>query len=355
MPILALTHDFQEVLSNVAEVLRQVQNSQVPVGGWVGGDAWFGSVASCVAVSKELSVESTFVVKQHVSLFPKAPLMAVLRARHGARPAGHWVVMTAEISGVKLLAIAFAWSQSSISFFISTVGTTAPASESYQSSFEDEYGNKCTKLINRPEIVDFIYRFLPLIDNHNKSRQHLLRLERKWPTRSCWFRLYTTLIGFSVVDLYRLYRYHDETKWQELTINQFADMLCLGLRPRERTHLPDGLKNDAVGADLVKRIRDKKTGEITKAITRKQQTGKHYRQAVGSAVQKTCWVCRMYTDKDKYTSFSCTKCDTPLCHPSKENPDREWKTCVMEHNNSCCQEVRCNGVEKGRVTKKLKK
>jgi hypothetical protein len=182
--------------------LRQTQNAGVPEGGWVGGDAWFGSVASCVALSTELNVESTFILKQNESLFPKRPLMAVMRARHGERPAGHWVVMGTEISGVKLLAIAFAWSQSSTAFFISTVGTTGPAKESYRSSYEDEYGQKCSKLIRRPEIVDFIYRFLPVIDNHNKSRQHLLRLERKWPTKDCWFRLYTTLIGMSVVDLF---------------------------------------------------------------------------------------------------------------------------------------------------------
>jgi hypothetical protein len=45
---------------------------------------------------------------------------------------------------------------------------TAPALESYSTNFDDEYGNTCTKLIRRPEIVDFIYWFLPVIDNHNK-------------------------------------------------------------------------------------------------------------------------------------------------------------------------------------------
>jgi hypothetical protein len=182
--------------------------------------------------------------------------MAVLKARHGQWPAGHWVVMSTEISGVRLLAIAFAWSQKSISFFISTIGTTAPALESYASNFEDEYGNTCSKLIQRPEIVDFIYRFLPVNDNHNKSRQHLLKPEKKWPTKDCWFRLFTSLLGFAVVDLYRIYRFHDEETWKEYTIIQFSNMICNGLLPRGRARLPDGLKNAVEGAEKVERITD---------------------------------------------------------------------------------------------------
>jgi hypothetical protein len=326
----------------------------------VGGDAWFGSVASCVALSKELSVESTFVVKQNDGLYPKRPLMAILKARHGQRPAGHWVVMTTEINGVKLLAIAFAWSQKSISFFVSTVGTTTAALESYASNFEDEYGNTCSKLIRRPEIVDFIYRFLPVIDNHNKSRQHLLKLEKKWPTKDCWFRLFTSLVGFSVVDLYRIYRFHDEETWKEYTVLQFSDIICNGLLPRERARLPDGLKNSVEGVEKVERITDPRTGEITKPFTAKQKTGKHYRQGVGTAVQHTCWICRMYrcpAAKPKYTSFRCTLCKTPLCHPSTNYPERDafFNTCAKEHHNSLCQKVLCDGRPKGRLSKDIMK
>lgn len=319
----------------------------------MGGDAWFGSVATCVALSKELDVESTFIVKNHQRLFPKRPLLAVMNARHGCRPAGHWVVMETKISGVSLLAIAFAWSQTSTAFFISTVGVTEPALESYHSSYEDEYGQRCTKLIERPEIVDFIYRFLPVIDNHNKSRQHLLKLEKKWPTKSCWFRLYTTLVGMSVVDLYRVYRYHNEAKYGKITIQKFADMIAKGLILRRRTRLPDGLREMAAGMDRVKRIRDS-DGQTTKRVTKKQQSGKHYRQGVGSAIQKTCWVCRMYRgpdDKAKYTSFECVLCGTPLCCPdSTEYCDRRgWSTCDGEHHSSPHTGVRCNGKAKGRV------
>jgi hypothetical protein len=46
-----------------AEVLRQVEGAEVVPGGWVGGDAWFGSVMTCVEVKKQFNAYSTFIVK----------------------------------------------------------------------------------------------------------------------------------------------------------------------------------------------------------------------------------------------------------------------------------------------------
>ncbi|KAG7344005.1 hypothetical protein IV203_022013 [Nitzschia inconspicua] len=89
--------------AHTAEVLRQVEASGVIPGGWVGGDAWFGSVATSVEVFKRFSVHSTFIVKNNQDFFPMKALRAVLDARHGDRPAGHWVTMTTTISGVPLI------------------------------------------------------------------------------------------------------------------------------------------------------------------------------------------------------------------------------------------------------------
>jgi hypothetical protein len=356
----AVSPGFQELPVHVAEVLRQVRNSVVPKEGWAGGDAWFGSVASAVTLKNELSVESTFVIKNHTTLFPKRPLQAILRARHDTRPAGHWVVMKTKICDVDIIAIAYAWSQSSTAFFVSTCGVTAPAKESYNTSFEDEYGQTQTKTIPRPEICDFIYRFLPVIDNHNKSRQHLLGLERKWPTTCCWFRLFVTLVGCSVVDLMRLYRFNDLKKWENVTVVQFSDQICNGLLQRKRRTLPEGLRKLVEGAEGVKRIVNAQ-GSTTKDVTKGQKQGKHCRTNVGTAVQKSCWICRMYRksgEKEKYTSWACEHCDTPLCHPVYTYGDAErsgWQTCLNEHIHTGNDLVRCNGKTKGQVRNCMKK
>jgi hypothetical protein len=359
---LACSPVFQEIPVHVAEVLRQVSRSEVPEGGWTGGDAWFGSIACCVTVKQVLNVESTFVIKNHTTLYPKRPLQAILKARHGTRPAGHWVVLTTKISGVDIIAIAYAWSQSSTAFFVSTVGTTAPARDCYCTNFEDEFGMVQSKLIPRPDICDFIFRFLPIIDNHNKSRQHHLGLERKWPTTCCWFRLFVSLVGFSVVDLHRLYKNHDAAEWGNVTILQFSDQLCNGLIPRVRKTLPKALRDSAVGADVVKRI-ENSGGSTTKAVTKKQQKGKHCRTNIGSGVQKSCWICRLYQKGDaetkaKYTTWMCQHCDTPICHPNHtydENKRSGWKTCLNEHLHTGNPLIRCDGNSKGQVRECLKK
>ena len=164
-----------------------------------------------------------------------------------------------------MIAIAYAWSQSSVSFFLSTVGDTSPADTCYESKYEDEYGDVQSKKILRPDICDFIFQFLPAIDNHNKLRQHHLALEKSWPTKKCWFRLHTTFIGMSVVDLYRLYYYHDSV-WRDITLLQFADMLCgSGLMRRQRKILPVPLRQE-VNDNNLERITDA-SGNTCKRVT----------------------------------------------------------------------------------------
>jgi hypothetical protein len=66
--------------SHCAEVLRQVKGAGVQPGGWTGGDAWFGSVMSCVELYKRFGVHSTFVIKNNRIFYPMAALQAVLKA-----------------------------------------------------------------------------------------------------------------------------------------------------------------------------------------------------------------------------------------------------------------------------------
>jgi hypothetical protein len=80
------------VPAHTAEVLRQVEGAGVSKGGWVGGDSWFGSFLSAVEVKVRFDIHSTWVIKQNHDIFPTVAIHSVLSARHGNRPAGHWVV-----------------------------------------------------------------------------------------------------------------------------------------------------------------------------------------------------------------------------------------------------------------------
>ncbi len=100
------------------------------------------------------------------------PLFAILKACYKDRPAGHWVTFQATISGVNVIAMAYACSQRGVSYILSTCGSTAPAQKMYTSYFEDNYGNVGRKEISRPGLVTYstiIYLLLMNIINNDKK------------------------------------------------------------------------------------------------------------------------------------------------------------------------------------------
>ena len=111
--------------------------------------------------------------------------------------------MKANISGVDLFLLAYAFSNTDVTYMVSSSETTIAHTTMYKSNFTDEYGNTTFKEILRPSVAHFLYELLPLIDNHNKDQQSLLALEDCWPTKSAWFRLVTTLVGMTVTNLHR--------------------------------------------------------------------------------------------------------------------------------------------------------
>ena len=374
---------------HTAEVLRQVKNSGLTIDGWVGGDAWFGSIHSSVECFKRFGVHSTWIIKNNSTFFPKRPLNAILTARHGTKVAGKWVTMKTTISGVPLIAVAYAWSQKGVSYFLSTCGNTCPAKALYKTNFEDEFGGTGFKEIKRPEIAEYLYEYLPLIDEHNKQRQNLLNLEFCWPTKNCWFRLCCTLLRIAVTDLYRLYRYHNFESYSNGVLH-FSDLICGGLKRKERGEIPVNIRfNSHINNDVLIRIQNE-NGDITKQTVEDTHTNMGTRSissnstikkrkrgdvgSVGSAIQATCWICRFNNNKNrkpqtrnekvlpknkykyKYTSYCCKHCKTPLCNERRNNTgttNNKQHTCVDEHLYSQCSFIRCDGKKKRKFVKQV--
>jgi hypothetical protein len=339
--------------THTAEVLRQVEGAKVPRGGWVGGDAWFGSVMTAVEVFVRLGVYSTFILKNNNALFPNRALLAVLVARFGDRPAGHWVVFRATIGGAKLFAMVYAWSQKGVSYFVSTCGRTDPHPIKYQSNFENDVGAVSYKEIDRPWIAHFLYDYLPLIDEHNKQRQSLLHLERIWQTRDCWFRMVTTLLGMSIVDMHRCFRNHnyrkkvaelgdaiaenggdvpDRDDEDDMKIKEFADCIAGWLVKIEERVRASPRKRTPDHSDDLERIQLE--GKIAREPTLVQ---KARGRTVGDSYVHKCLVCRMFQTKNDLptyvdTSWRCKDCHMPLCKVDRMSSDTRRKySCVGYH------------------------
>ena len=329
-----------DILQSVAEVLRQVEGAGIPPGGWCGGDAWFGSVMAAVEVKVRKSVDSTFIIKNNRSLFPMQALYAMLKARH-TKPIGHWVVATSEIHGVKLVAIAYAWSARGVSYFVTTAGNTAPAEALYKSYFEDDWGNVGFKELQRPEICDYLYERLPIIDELNKQRQSYLAIEKSWPTKCCWFRLLTTMIGMSVVDMHSCFEYQNNGRTgrqANLQVRQFSDRICKGLKKRDvrvtRRVTARGRSDGGDNHAVMERITNDQN-ELYRPLTTKQKSeGKR----TGTAINQKCFVCRKYLMSDgktlyKDTIWRCSICKMPVCKQDRRMSGRSF-TCWEEHHHA---------------------
>eukprot|EP00035_Acanthoeca_spectabilis_P014848 m.291840 g.291840 ORF g.291840 m.291840 type:complete len:809 (-) comp16232_c0_seq5:41-2467(-) len=298
---------------------------------WVGGDAWFGSVTTAVELKTRLGVDSTFIVKNNTRFFPKEQLRLILDARHNDQR-GQWAVMSTEVGGVKLMAIAYAWSTKGTSYFITTIGDTAPGTTMYEVRYEDDFGNVRVVDLPRPEIASFLYSRLPLIDEHNRQRQHFLDMSASWPTTDCWFRLITAVVGICVVDLMYLMRCSNKPAYEGLRVVKVADMVSMGLRLRDRHEALD-----FEGAPVLERHRDARGRVATK---RRNGDGVNDRQTLPT--QKSCWSCRVWYKNYVSTSYACPTCGQALCKVdrSKQDPTREI-SCYEEHLRDTNPATKC--------------
>jgi hypothetical protein len=310
----------------------------------VGGDAWFGSIPAVVELKKKKNIYSTFILKQHVQYCPKQIIAAVLRARYPRYPAGHHVIMKANISGVDLFLLAYAFSNNDTTFMVSSSGTTVQHKTMYRSNFTDAYGNTTFKEIPRPSIAHFLYELLPLIDNHNKDRQSLLALEDCWPAKSPWFRLVTTLVGMTVTDVQRWDRNNRserrpllETRDDDddpcfLNVRAFANLIAKGLRTPEMSYRTGPRNSYPVrgtdNASGLTRIADK-DGNITRMC------GKRSRE-----YQRTCFMCKLRHGKhNQNTQWWCKFCHMALCKADRFSQ----QSCENVHFTSSPGPAACYG------------
>ena len=347
----------EEISYHCAEVLRQCEESRVVPGGWVGGDAWFGSVESCIELKKRFNVYSTFIIKQNVNYFPMQVLHKVLIARHGSKPAGHWVVMQTTIADVEIFAMAYAWSQKGVAYMISSCGTTIMHESPYLSRYEDDYGNVQEKELPRPTVAHMLYEFLPLIDEHNKARQNSLALEKCWLTKNCWVRLLTTFLGMAVIDLlrwdrrqryghvrdleYTCYDNMEDDFVDDFDVRTMANLIGKPLtdgRLRYRTtNQPSSRANPfEAGLKNVVRITGPDGSIVHPRVEGKERSKVRVRQ-------QSCFICRLYSSKIVNTQWKCRDCGMPLCQVDRSDGS-SWrpKSCIREHLSSEDNHIGCN-------------
>mmetsp|Transcript_16204 Transcript_16204/g.37447 ORF Transcript_16204/g.37447 Transcript_16204/m.37447 type:complete len:323 (-) Transcript_16204:327-1295(-) len=189
------------------------------------GDSWFSGIKAAL-VALEEGVEYFGPVKTSTAGFPKAEMEEIMKDA----PSGSHIVFECEEH--RLFAVAYRYSlRSKVLCFIGTwnAGSTIPG-EPYIARFGDEYGNLQSRAIMRPDVISRYFKVSDKIDNHNKSRQSDLGLERLWLTKNCWFRLSTTFLGIVAVDTWHSIRHHAAgLAYTDMPIKKFAKCLVFDL------------------------------------------------------------------------------------------------------------------------------
>jgi hypothetical protein len=126
-------------------------------------------------------------------------------------PGGVHIVLkgTHPVSGLKLVAVGYKYNRKNIRLFVATegAGSTTPGTP-YEMKFHNDEGNIQIYHVDRPDIVSFYYKNANANDVLNHLRQGCLKLEKKWQTKSAYFRLETTRLGICVVDAFSLASHH---------------------------------------------------------------------------------------------------------------------------------------------------
>jgi len=194
------------------------------------GDAWFGSVRTANEVALH-GHEAVFQIKQYHAGFPKEYIEEALKDAPGGV---HILLEGMTQNEVPLVALGYRYSRKTVLHFVLTknAGSSKPGTP-YQMKYTDNFGNICTRYIDRPQVVSNFFAGSNVIDTHNQLRQDSLKLEKKWATQNPWFRLATTLIGITVTDAFLLCNYHkvinggaSENQEKKTTIQRFAGILA---------------------------------------------------------------------------------------------------------------------------------
>jgi hypothetical protein len=156
---------------------------------------------------------------------------ALIKKEH---PSGTQIVMTATVEGVKMGFIAYKYNKRRILYFIFTIGAapTTPG-KPYIARWGGKKGNQFSREVRRPEVVARFFKYSNTIDTHNQSRQSDLGLEALWAPTDPWNKLILTIIGMTVVDVFRVCKYilrnSKRHKVHSMTMKEFAGDLARAL------------------------------------------------------------------------------------------------------------------------------
>lgn len=143
----------------------------------------------------------------------------------------------------------------------------------------------------------------------------------------------------SVTNYRNAIHYYNSTN---LTVLEAANSIAAGLRERKND-------NSSSGSDDEDLIRIRKGGDMRKSVTPLQAAQGRNK---GSALQRSCFICKIYHPKARHSSFMCKYCGTCVCKVDRGR----GLSCIKEHRLSTDPRISCDrGNAKTVFPKELRK
>jgi len=267
------------------------------------GDSWFGSVKAAANV-KILNHHACFMVKTAHSRSPKKFLEETMQDF----PGGTWITLEGqtEKEKVDLICIGYKYNKKKVLTFVMTRGAgSSKNGEPYEARFPDKYGNVCVRHVARPDIVSNYFKFSNCVDLHNQSRQFDLALEKRWVTQDPYFRLYTTMVGMTAIDAWKISRLQEQNN---LTIKEYSDILAADMIDAAKK-LKE--KENSI-ATIVDVDADTATTSSISLLT-SPASSTHTKVLLEARKQVRCiWCSRIHLIERK-TTMKCLECDKGFC------------------------------------------
>jgi len=267
-------------------------------------DSWFGSVKSASNVGKTGN-HCCVVIKTAHSRSPKFWLEEKMKDF----PGGTWIVLEGkpEKEGIDLICVGYKYNKKRVLTFVLTRGAgSTKAGEPYQARFPDKYGNVCVRHVMRPAIIAQYFQFSNCVDLHNQSRQFDLALEEKWVTQNPYFRFYTTMIGMTVVDAWKIERLVNA---DALTIKEYADIMAndmIRAAAKYKNELDTSRESQIV---TVSRNED----SVSSISQHERCIGTHTKVILKKGQQVRCIWCSRVHLKESKTTMKCFECNRGFC------------------------------------------
>ena len=131
----------------------------------IGGDSWFASRKTAVALEEELGLRFVGPVKTNTKSFP------VQQMRHTLHNTPRGTSITLQEVGSNRYAIG--WNDHWYKTYITNYGVTLPGEAAQKKRQRHDTGRNYFIPIARPQQLQHYYKIAPLVDRHNMYRQHM--------------------------------------------------------------------------------------------------------------------------------------------------------------------------------------